>query len=85
MELRRKFGIRPEQKLTCLNFKPYIKTIIDSTDNVSAFDNLNRTSVGIYWLLLYWAYKGFPDFDILLNNLNQLAYRQGGDGSTKTV
>lgn len=85
MELRRKFGITPEQKLTSLNFKPYIKTIISSTDNNLAFDTLNHTSLGIYWFLLHWAYKGFPDFDILLNNLNQLAYQQGGDGPTKTV
>lgn len=75
MELRKKFGIQPGQNLTSLNFKPIIKTIIESIDNNKGFDTVMSTSPGTYWILLHWAYKGFPDFDSILNNLNQLAYQ----------
>jgi hypothetical protein len=80
MELRKKFNINPGENLTTNNFKPFIDELLKSTDYNSYFDWLNKQSAGVYHFLLHWAYKGFPDFNMLLNDVNSLAMQQYDKG-----
>ena len=61
MGIRSKFDIQPGQNITLEMLKPYITGELYDSD--------------IYWLLCYWAYKGFRDINSVLNDLNQLAIK----------
>jgi len=61
MGIRSKFDIQPGQNITLEMLKPYITgELYDSN---------------IYWLLCFWAYKGFRNLNSVLNDLNQLAIK----------
>jgi hypothetical protein len=81
MELRKKFNINPGENLTISNFKPFIDELLKSTDYNSYFNWLNKHSAGVYYFLLHWAYKGFTDFNMLLNDVNSLAMQQYDRGN----
>ena len=61
MGIRSKFDIQPGQNITLEMLKPYITEELYDTN--------------IYWLLCFWAYKGFRDINSVLNDLNQLAIK----------
>ena len=61
MGIRNAFGLQPGQNITLQMLKPYITGEASNND--------------IYWLLCYWAYKGFRDINSVLNDLNQLAMK----------
>ena len=61
MGIRSTFDIQPGQNITLEMLKPYITGELYDSD--------------IYWLLCFWAYKGFRDINSVLNDLNQLAIK----------
>jgi hypothetical protein len=76
IELRKKFGIKPGQDLTISNFKPFIDKLLLSDDSDKYFEKLNSESPGVYYFLLHWAYKKYPDLQTILNQVNTLAMQQ---------
>ena len=60
--LRSLFGIKAGGKITLNMMMPYIIWKKDSTD--------------VYWVLLCWAQRGFPDIDGMLDHINKLAFNQ---------
>ena len=61
--LRSLFGIKAGGKITLNMMMPYIIWKKDSTD--------------VYWVLLCWAQRGFPDITGMLYDINKLAFNQG--------
>lgn len=59
--IRKILGLKPGDNITYKMLKPYI--IFDKKDT------------DIYWFLVCWASKGFPDINKVLNNINQLAIK----------
>lgn len=57
--IRKLFNIKPGQNITLQMLIPYIKKQKNHTD--------------VYWYLMCWASKGFPDINQLINRTNELA------------
>ena len=58
--IRKLFGVGPGQKLTKQMFEPYIRRDKDDTD--------------VYWYLVCWAHKQFPDLNKMIEKINELAF-----------
>ena len=65
MAIRSLFGIKAGGKITLNMIMPYIK--------------LEKDSGNIFWLLLCWAERGFPDINGMLDDINKLAFKQGNE------
>ena len=65
MAIRKYFNLKPGGNITKEMLKPYIEGDIGLLKN--------QTDIG--WVLLCWALNGFPDINIMLNKINQLAYQ----------
>jgi len=65
MAIRSLFGIKAGGKITLNMIMPYIK--------------LEKNSGNIFWLLLCWAERGFPDINGMLDDINKLAFKQGDE------
>jgi hypothetical protein len=65
MAIRSLFGIKAGGKITLNMIMPYIK--------------LEKDSGNIFWLLLCWAERGFPDINGMLDDINKLAFKQGDE------
>jgi hypothetical protein len=65
MAIRSLFGIKAGGKITLNMIMPYIKSEKDSGN--------------IFWLLLCWAERGFPDINGMLDDINKLAFKQGDE------
>ena len=74
--VRQRLNIVPGTDITTNDFKPYIDGLINSQNSDEYFTKLNKDSLNFYWLLLYWGYKGFADFNGLLSSMNQLAQQK---------
>ena len=60
--VRHLLNIKPGQNITPQMLKPYI--------------NGEKNDINIHWLLMCWASKGFKDINLLLSDLNKLAYQE---------
>ena len=65
MAIRKYFNLKPGGNITKEMLKPYIE----------GDTGLMKNQTDISWLLLCWALNGFPDINIMLNKINQLAYQ----------
>jgi hypothetical protein len=65
MAIRNLFGLNPGQNITLDMLKPYIEGKKNHED--------------VTFLLFCWATKGFPDINIMLSNINQLAMQQSNN------
>ena len=63
MAIRSLFGIKAGGKITLNMIMPYIIW--------------EKDSINVYWVLLCWAERGFPDINGMLDNINKLAFNQG--------
>ena len=63
MAIRNLFGIKAGGKITLNMIMPYIIW--------------EKDSINVYWVLLCWAERGFPDINGMLDNINKLAFNQG--------
>ena len=61
--LRSLFGIKAGGKITLNMMMPYIIW--------------EKRSTEVYWVLLCWAQRGFPDINGMLDDMNKLAFNQG--------
>jgi hypothetical protein len=61
MAIRKYFNLKPGENITKEMLIPYIVGPKNQTD--------------ITWVLHCWALNGFPDINIMLNKINQLAYQ----------
>ena len=61
MAIRKHFNLKPGGNITKEMLKPYI--------------NRDKHQTDIFWVLCCWALNGFPDINIMLNKINQLAYQ----------
>ena len=61
MAIRKYFNLKPGGNITKEMLIPYIKQ--------------DKKMADISWVLLCWALNGFPDINIMLNKINQLAYQ----------
>ena len=59
--IRKYFNLKPGGNITKEMLKPYI--------------NRDKHQTDIFWVLCCWALNGFPDINIMLNKINQLAYQ----------
>ena len=63
MSIRRFLGIQPKDKITLDMLMPYITTKQRHND--------------ISWVLMCWAEQNFPDINVMLDEINALAFKQG--------
>ena len=61
MAIRKHFNLKPGGNITKEMLIPYIEG--------------DKNDTNIYWVLSCWALNGFPDINIMLNKINQLAYQ----------
>ena len=59
--IRKYFNLKPDGNITKEMLISYI--------------NRDRYQTDISWVLYCWALNGFPDINIMLNKINQLAYQ----------
>ena len=72
--IRNLFNVNTEQNITKEMLLPYI--------------NGKKNDTNVTWILLCWALKGFPNLNVMLNKMNQLAYQntnQNNNSNTRTV
>jgi len=74
--VRKRLNLVPGDEITVKDFKPFIDELVSTQNPDEYFQKLNEESLNFYWLLLYWGYKGFADFNGLLSSMNQLAYQK---------
>ena len=65
MAIRKYFNLKPGGNITKEMLKPYIDKDKYQTD--------------IYWVLSCWALNGFPDINIMLSKINNLAYQDNNN------
>ena len=58
--IRKLFGVGPGQKLTKQMFEPYIRR--------------DKNNTNVYWYLLCWAHRQFPDITKMIEKTNELAF-----------
>jgi hypothetical protein len=63
--IRSLFGITAGGKITLNMIMPYIKS--------------EKNSGNITWVLMCWAKRGFPDIYEMLNEINEMAFKQGNE------
>lgn len=63
--IRSLFGIKAGGKITLNMIMPYIKS--------------EKNSGNINWVLMCWAKRGFPDIYEMLNEINEMAFKQGNE------
>ena len=63
--IRSLFGIKAGGKITLNMIIPYIKS--------------EKNSGNINWVLMCWAKRGFPDIYEMLNEINEMAFKQGNE------
>ena len=63
--IRSLFGITAGGKITLNMIMPYIKS--------------EKNSGNINWVLMCWAKRGFPDIYEMLNEINEMAFKQGNE------
>ncbi len=62
MSMRRTLNIKPGGNITYNMLKPYITS--------------EKYDIDVFWFLCCWVEKGYPDFNQMLNNINQLALKK---------
>jgi hypothetical protein len=67
MAIRKYFNLKPGGNITKEMLKPYIDKDKHQTD--------------IYWVLNCWALNGFPDINIMLSKINNLAYQENNNNT----
>jgi len=58
--IRKLFGVGPGQKLTKQMFEPYIRR--------------DKDDINVYWYLVCWAHRQFPDLNKMMEKINELAF-----------
>ena len=65
MAIRKYFNLKPGGNITKEMLNPYI--------------NKDKYQTDIYWVLSCWALNGFPDINIMLSKINNLAYQDNNN------
>ena len=65
MAIRKYFNLKPGGNITKEMLNPYI--------------NKDKSQTDIYWVLSCWALNGFPDINIMLSKINNLAYQENNN------
>lgn len=74
--VRKRLNIVPGAEITVNDFKPFIDGLATTQNPDEYFKKMGQESLNFYWLLLYWGYQGFGDFNGFLSSINQLAYQK---------
>ena len=65
MSVRRHLGIQPGGRITLNMITPYILG--------------EKHNSNLLWILLCWAQRDFPDINVMLDEINALAFKQGNE------